>query len=908
MRKLIMLLVFLPLLSWAQESNLTIVVKENPTNVPVYGAKVVVSDKIKALTNDLGVANFSKVPYGKYNVVITMATFDTLFVDLVVNKPEIKLNLSLGGSLELEEMKVIGNLVTDRKTPVAVTKIDPQKITEELGSRDIPMLLNSTPGVYATNTGGGDGDARITVRGFDQRNVGVMIDGVPVNDMENGAVYWSNWFGLDAITSNIQMQRGLGATKLAMPSIGGTLNILTAGIGSRKGLTFKQEFASGMFFRSTLSYNTGMMKNGFGFTFSGSYKQGNGWVDGTPTQGAFYYAKVQKKIKKHLISFSAFGAPQQHGQRSFNQPIQYFSESTAEDLGLTINPNQPLDRGVRYNEHWGYRTVDGKREVFNERRNYYHKPQITLKDFWQVNKKLSISNLAYVSIGRGGGERALDYGNLARDTQTNQIDWDQVIENNKYTTFFGQTVPNVDPFYHPTEIRSNQIITASINNHFWIGYLGQFNYEMSKFWNFSGGVDYRYYKGSHYREIKDLLGGDYYINEADKNSASPIKRVGDKIALLSREADRDGLVQWAGVFGQAEYTGSRWTTFLNLSGVYNGYNGIDYFQKKTLEVGDTTLRIGYGETVNYNGQSYTQESEGVKDYQTGWKWVPGYTVKTGASYTLNEESVVFLNLGYLNRTPIFSNVVDNNYNRFFANILNEKISAVEGGYSFANKFFGINVNGYFTYWQNKPFPFGVAIPDPNDPQSQIRVNLQGMDAIHIGGEVDLAWKINKKLSADVMISIGDWRWNSAQTIFIEELDNFEFSFDAKGVHVGDAAQSVYSASLRYEPIKKLFFKAQYMYFDRYYAQFNPFTLSGPNARKDAWRIPGYGLMNIFAGYKYNLKKYELIFNAGVTNALNTVHIADATDNFYAPFNFSAQSASVMFGQGLRFNVSAAIQF
>lgn len=900
-------IICLPFLAWTQTSQVTFEIREAATNEPVYGAKIVLNEKTRTITNDAGIAVLNTVPYGKYTAIITMLSFDTIFLDVNVNKPILKVTQKLGGSLELEEMKVIGNMVTDRKTPVAVTKISTQKIAEELGSRDIPMLLNATPGVYATNAGGGDGDARITVRGFDQRNVGVMIDGVPVNDMENGAVYWSNWFGLDAITSNIQIQRGLGATKLAMPSIGGTINILTSGIGSKKGLTFRQELATGNFTRSTLSYNSGMLKNGFGFTFSGSYKQGDGWVDGTPTQGAFYYGKVQKKYKNHLISLSAFGAPQNHGQRSFNQPIQYFDTETARELGLTINPDAISDRGIRFNEHWGYRTIDGKRQVFSERRNYYHKPQITLKDFWQVNKKLSISNLAYASIGRGGGERASNYGSLVRTAEGN-IDWDKVVYGNQYTEFFGQTVSTADPFYHPTEFKANQMITASVNNHFWVGYLGQFNYEYSKEWSFSGGIDYRNYKGEHYREIRDLLGADYAVNFNNLNSDSPVKRKGDKIADDGKpyENHRDGLVQWAGVFGQAEYSGTRWTTFINLSGVYNGYKGIDYFQKKMLELEDTVLRIGYEDTVVHNGQSYTQASEGVEYYQTAWQWVPGFTFKTGASYRLSEEGSVFLNAGYLNRTPMFNNVVDNNTNMFFANILNEKILALEGGYSYATKLWGVNVNGYATNWKNKPIPFGLAIPDPQDPTSIIRLNVQGMDAIHLGAEVDFAWKITKKLSTEIMVSYGDWRWNSTQALYVPELQD-TFKFDAKGVHVGDAAQSVYSLSLRYEPFKRFYIKAQYMFFDRYYAQFNPFSLQGANAQRDSWKLPGYGLLNVFAGYKHEMKKFDLLFNGSVTNALNTIHMADATNNFNGA-NFDAQSASVMFGQGFRFNVSAAIQF
>ena len=157
------------------------------------------------------------VPFGEYNMTITMLSFDTMRVALTVDKADFNYEIILGGSQELEEVKVIGNLAQDRKTPVAVTTLGKKEIEEELGSQDLPMILNSKPGVHATQQGGGDGDARITIRGFSQRNVGVMIDGVPVNDMENGWVYWSNWFGLDAITSQVQVQRGLGATKLAMP-------------------------------------------------------------------------------------------------------------------------------------------------------------------------------------------------------------------------------------------------------------------------------------------------------------------------------------------------------------------------------------------------------------------------------------------------------------------------------------------------------------------------------------------------------------------------------------------------------------------------------------------------------------------------------------------------------------------
>lgn len=328
--------------TYSQNASLSGKIIEKYTEQEVVGAKITlqsseVDSKIyRTLSNPNGDYIIDNLSAGAYNGFITMLSFDTLNFTIEINQGNNSLNHTLGGSQELEEVKVIGNLVVDRKTPVAVTRISTKQLNEELGSRDLPMILNSSPGVYATQQGGGDGDARITIRGFSQRNVGVMIDGVPVNDMENGWVYWSNWFGLDAITGQIQLQRGLGATKLAMPSVGGTMNIITQATGGKRMIKVGQEYGSGDFLRTSLSYKSGTLKNGWGILFSGSYKQGNGWVDGLNTLGAFYYLKVQKKIKNHIISLSGFGAPQKHGQRSYNQPIAYWDSEFASGLGVPV--------------------------------------------------------------------------------------------------------------------------------------------------------------------------------------------------------------------------------------------------------------------------------------------------------------------------------------------------------------------------------------------------------------------------------------------------------------------------------------------------------------------------------------------------------------------------------------------
>lgn len=885
-----------------QTANVSGKVTDNVTSQPVVGAKIYYSDQYRAISDFDGNYTIQGVPFGDYNVVVAMLSFDTLKFNVSVNSEKFVYDIILGGSQEIEEVSVIANIAQDRKTPVAVSTLSKREIIEELGSQDLPMILNSKPGVMATQQGGGDGDARITIRGFDQRNVGVLIDGVPVNDMENGWVYWSNWFGLDNITQQIQVQRGLGATKLAMPSVGGTMNIITDNTAGKQQIRFQQEYGSGNFLRTSLSYKSGTLKGGWGILFSGSYKQGNGWVDGLNTQGGFYYLKIQKKVKRHVISLSGFGAPQQHNQRSYNQPIDYWSNDYALELGADTIGGK--DWGRRRNEHYGYvEGKNGKQVVKSERRNYYHKPQITLKDFWSVNEKISWSNIAYVSIGRGGGTRAYNSA-MPRDSM-GLIDWEMIEFNNQNKTFAGQVIgTTADATYDPVLLKSNQVLTSSVNNHMWIGGISQIDYKINKNFDFAAGVDYRHYKGEHYVELVDLLGGDYWVNNKNENDANAMKKVGDKVGWEPYHNHRDGLVQWIGGFVQGEYSKGRLTAFTNVSVTTNGYKGIDYFQKKELHDGDSTIYVGAEDTVVYNGKTYTNDSPELEYNQTDWKWLVGFTVKAGLNFNLTEKSNIFFNAGYLDRTPQFSNVIDNNTNTFFAEILNEKIIAFELGYGFRSKKVSLNVNGYFTRWENKPFPFGVNVPDPDDPGNFIRANVNGMDALHVGGEMDIAYNILKNLTIEGMASYGDWTWQSAETV---DVVGTKFTFDAKGVHVGDAAQSTYAASINWRFLKSGYIKFKYTYFDRYYSNFDPFSLTGANSGRESWKIPSYGLLSAHLGYSFNIKKMRLNVRGNVFNILNTFYISDARNNQNG-INFDASSSGVFVGQGTTFNVSLGLEF
>lgn len=987
------LLLFVSLICWgtaiAQTGKVTGTVIDKSTGQTLPFANVLYGEG-KGVAADLDGKYILELPYGDYTITVSYTGFAEFSKKITVEKPSMTVDLNM--DVKGTELKVfeVSDYAIARETPVAVSNIGPATLETELASQDLPMVLNSTPGAYATAQGGGDGDARITIRGFNQRNVAVMIDGIPVNDMENGWVFWSNWFGLDAVTRTMQVQRGLGASKIAIPSVGGTINIMTKGIDNRRQVSVKQEVGNNGFLRTSLGLTSGKLKNGFGITAAGSYKQGDGWVDNLHTKGYFYYLKIEKIAGKHLIALSAMGAPQEHGQRSFKQAIPTFDMDYAESLGINreaydsisqINSGEDFQTlGLRYNRHWGYvedyvvnavgDTTRGTRKILNERINYYHKPQFTLRDLWQVNDRLYISNMAYLSIGSGGGTGAKSSIATTQLDGNGQIIWQDIYDANSGNAFVGSPFGDlsIDQNFSDTEHKATQIIRASINNHFWYGLLSSFTFDQTDSLSWSGGIDLRSYKGEHYRTVYDLVGGDYYISASDErnqNEDVQMLRVDDKFGYHN-----DGLVRWGGAYGQVEYKTHTISAFGNLSFAYSGYKRVDYFKEMDVVIDDKVFSqaVDFGGTFYYdpttgeglsaysgaavttsgdtvfvdnvdatvedgfmvNPTEYTINSPEARSTETEWKYIPGFTIKTGMNYNMNEYNNIFFNLGYISKAQRFQNIISND-NEFYEQNENELIQAFEVGFSRKKGAYLLNLNSYITRWQNKPGTTTVPLPD--DPDTRVPANINGMDALHMGIELESGFKPHPDVELQAIASIGDWSWISEGNFIINDPNTGNpidtVFFNAKGIKVGDAAQTQFSGSVQWDFLKnkergqRAYLKARYTYFDRYFADFDPLDYQTDGAFEDnfdadgnpfqSWEIPSYGLLDIHLGYSIKVKKIRVDLRGSIINALDEVYISDATNNdkfnsYVGTADFDAGSSAVFFGQGRRFNTSLRITF
>ena len=915
---------------FAQKQTVRGVVQDSITGETIIGANVLLKGTTTGTVTDIDGGFSLDLNKGTYNLQVSFIGYHTQTREITLANAPLNLTFKLGSSLVLDGIEITADYAKVRETPVAFTTLLPAKIEERLSGQDIPMLLNKTPGVYATQQGGGDGDARITIRGFSQRNVAVMLDGIPVNDMENGWVYWSNWFGLGPVTRSIQVQRGLGASKLALPSVGGTMNILTKGIDNKRQISIEQGLDQYGKSTTSLGLTSGRMKNGWGVTLAGSYKDGPGWVDQTDVKAYFFFARVDKMWGKHLTSLTAFGAPQTHKQRSYKKSIADYDTTFAKEQGINSGDFPNInDQGIGYNAHWGYikrdaetwngdmsgRIInpDTKREVLNEQVNTYFKPQFNLRDLWTVNDRLTITNILYLSIGTGGGVQprsslkttelitrrmyldGIDDANnrMYTEDEIGQIDWQSIYDQNTKPTNsgFGVVYP-INDLYSDKLYASNNYLVQNNNNHFWYGLLSTFSYKMDERFTLSGGADLRSYTAEHYSEITDLLGGDYVVDKGDKRNdydADPsqaMKGKGDKVNFYY-----DGLVNWGGVFGLLEYKLDKVSAFVNLSTNVSGYKKIDYFGN--------------------------QESD--------WLYKPGFTFKTGANYNISKHSNVFFNLGYLSKTKDYKYY----YKGFTANFQpdsiskNERVKALEFGYSYNSQRFTANLNTYLTLWENKPVnQVRGKYTDPiTGSEGYTYGDIPGMDARHIGVELDFIYKVTQKLDFQGLLSLGDWIWDKKiDNLQMYFTDNNQpansFGFDATGIHVGDAAQSQLGASLRYEPIKDLYFDGSFTFFGRYYADFNPEESTDALGNPvESWQMPSFGLTDLHAGYSFKIHPLDHLFftfRLNALNVLNVKYISDAKNNdtyIQRPFNtFDARSAAVFMGAGRQFTASLRIIF
>ena len=878
---------------------------------PLVGANVVIEGTdLGGVTDENG--NFLiDVPAGDLDITASFIGYKPQTLSVKVEEEVASVNFVLElDALILTDIEVLASRA-DKSTPVAYTNVSKEEMEIRLGSQDIPMILNTTPSVYATQQGGGAGDARINVRGFNQRNVAVMINGVPQNDMENGWVYWSNWDGVGDATSSIQMQRGLSAVNLATPSIGGTMNIITDPAAMEKGGKFKQEVGEAGFLKTTLNYNTGLINDKLALSGTIVRKTGDGLINGTWTDAWAYYVGGSYAVNKdNRFELYAIGAPQRHGQNLYKQNIATYSQELAGSIdgydteafaegnkfetetGRFYNQNvadvSSDYKGKQYWYMYGARTTDRYNPNFlNERENFFHKPLVNLNHFLTINDKTRLSSVLYWSGGSGGGTGT--YGSVSRKPAVEgepwyasspwTWDWDAEIAQNS---------DNIDSDWSDTENRSTGILRNSINRQNTYGLISKLNYDVSEELEVQVGIDWRTAGIEHAREVRDLLGGDYYVDYADNNAPDGKKvGLGDIIAYHNETT-----VDWIGGFVQGNYTNEK----INIYGM----GGLS--------------SIGYSYNDHFAVDFETVSSDPITTFQ----------VKGGASYNLDDRLSAFVNSGYVQKPPILDNVIDYDGN-VSTNPDNEKFTSFEVGGEYRSELVAIKGSYYNTQWKDRNLTKSVETGQGDSGDTDI-IYLTGVNQSHSGFEIESKVALHEMVELDFVVSIGDWFFdgdaNGDYTSMEYNEDgqvigttSTEYQYALNNLKVGDMPQTSYVGGLTLKPIDGLRVQGLYRWYDNHYADWSPDSreVEGDADRAQVWKTPSYGKLDLHASYRLpEIAGLDLTINAHLFNALDEVYVQDATDNSkyngYGDKLHLAHNAEVFLGTPRSFNLGLSVNF
>ncbi|MCS4226743.1 TonB-dependent Receptor Plug Domain protein [compost metagenome] len=796
---------------------------------------------------------------GPYKVEVTYIGEKPVVMENIILKSGESLNInptfSEDSSTDLDEVVVVGHGVIDiavgRKTPIAVSTIHKRDLEEKVGAQDITSALANTPSVYITGQAKGFGESSMTTRGFDQSNTAFLLNGQPINGMDNGSVYWSNWSGLTDIASLVQIQRGLGASKLAISSVGGTVNYVTQSTSMKEGGFVRTTVGNDMFMKATVGYNTGLMKNGFAVSAMFTQWSGNGYMDHTEGAGQSYFLSVgYKASEKHNLNLMITGAPQWHNQ------------------GFTSKLSNYLQYGKRYNDN--YKDVNGV--MMNPQKNFYHKPVANLNWDWTIDDKSSLSTVVYASLAAGGG---------------------QGLRGDKYN--------------------KEKYLAADVNNHQWFGVVSNYNRKLSESLNFNIGFDVRDYKGTHYRKLTDplantngvLLGGNINITDpvyvTNTYSTNPWKAFSSKPD--SREErlawDYNQYIRYGGLFGQLEYAKNGFTAFFQGSVSEQQNKRYDYFQYTPgNEKSKTVNNFGYN---TKGGVSYTLGKHSLFA-NAGYYSRQPYQNNIFMNYAndINEnadnEKILGLEAGY----KFASQFLDVNVNVYRTTWENR----VTGSSRLATDKDVAKYNpqndpsvllaGQYIYTSN----YGVK---QDHKGAELDIAARPFHGLTLTGFASIGdWKYDGKVTA---IERNDNRVELGR----EEVD-------LTGEHVGNAAQTTYGFGAKYVVFKGFSVDGNYRQYDRLYSSRHRTVEEDGKKVGRVIELPSFNLLDAGLSYEVKVSdKNTMSFRVNMNNVLNKFYISEATSSTVTTnadniWNGIDTSNFVLIGQGRTWNASVKFTF
>lgn len=752
----------------------------------------------------------------------------------------------------------------------------------------LPSSLSASKDVFNNIASYRFSEMRFNVRGYDSQYSDIYLNGIRFNDALTGYSPWSLWTGLNEATRNQEITTGLALSDYGVGGIGGTTNINARASQLRQGLRVSLVNGNSSYrFRAMVTYASGLQDNGWSYAFSLSTRQGgNSYVDGIFYNAFGYFASAEKIFNsRHRLSLTLMGAPTQRGAQ----------QATTQEVYDLVGNNY-------YNANVGYQAG----ELRNSRIRDYHEPIVMANYTFEIDDRSQLNVATSFRFGKNGYSALSWYGgpdprpdyyrNLPSYQLLNATNleaagmaaaqladrWERNVNDIRYFNF--DRMYNVNRGFQTAEdlaiygpgSRSNYIIEERHTDQLDWNLATSYSHTFKDNSKITFGANYRVNKTSYYDQIKDLLGGDYWVDVdkfAQRDFSDPISAQNDLDyyeqyghARAVREGDKFSYNYKAHV-----RTGNVWGSY---TGRWGGFGlGLG------LEVGGTSMwRDGMWRKGLFPNNS-KGESERLKFFT--------YKAKVNLEYAINANHNFELNGIAMENAPTFQSafVSPRTRNSVTPGLTTEKIYGVDASYNLRYGDYKMRLSGYYT----KMNDLSKVISFYDDVQrTYTNFAMSGIDEQYFGLEFAMSIPIYQGLALNGAISYGQYTYTS-NPYYEQIADNNAQPMNSgtvywKDMRIESTPQTAMNVGLSYRSPNNIFVSVDFNYYDNMYLSMNPLYRTDevllPTMTPDevaALRSqekfnPAYTLSASIGKNWYIQRRYTLGFSLEVKNILNDQNI------------------------------------
>lgn len=414
--------------------------------------------------------------HSKYKITMEAIGYEPYSLEIRVgNNPLDKVFLLNAITMELDPLEVRATRAGDH-APFAKTNINAAEIKDKNLGRDLPYLLNQTPGVVVnSDAGNGIGYTSVRIRGSDASRTNVTLNGIPYNDAESSGSYFVDMPDIASSVNSIQVQRGVGTSSNGAGAFGATINISTNQIHGHPYATLSNSYGSYNSWKNTVAAGSGLIDGKFTADIRLSHISSDGYID-----------RASSKLESLLFSTAYIGK---------NTTVRFNFITGKEKTYQAWNgvPQDHIKNDPTYNELGYIETTDS---YYANQTDNYTQSHYQLFINHTFNKAWSFSIASFLTRGIGyyeeykNNENYTDYGIIPADTLSTDLIRRKYLDN----YFYGQT-------FSLQWKRANNLFTLGGA---WTNYDG--GHYGRVIWAANGGMtpEYEYYNTPAYKYDKNV--------------------------------------------------------------------------------------------------------------------------------------------------------------------------------------------------------------------------------------------------------------------------------------------------------------------------------------------------------------------------------------------------------------------